>query len=96
MKPKYDDLKPCPNPACRSERVCVADHCNYVICTECHMTGPNGRDEEQAVALWNSLSRRGVVEVTHHPKCDRCGCEIEPGLVHYCIPDIEQVLRLIK
>jgi len=89
MKFDLEDLKPCPNPACRSERVCVADHCNYVICTECHMTGPNGQCEEQAVDLWNSLPRQGEVEVTIHPKCDRCGYEILPGGIHYCMPDIE-------
>ncbi len=32
----------------------------------------------------------GSVEVTQHSKCDRCGCEIVPGLVHYCMPVIEE------
>lgn len=90
MKPTCDDLKPCPNPACRSEQVYVADRCNYVACRECHMTGPNGRSEEEAVELWNALPRRGVVEITNNPRCDRCGYEILPGGIHYCLPDIER------
>lgn len=78
----------CPN--CETVEAYVADRCNFVICRQCHMTGPVGHSEEEAVELWNRLPRRGDVEVTVHPKCDRCGCEIVPGLVHYCMPVIEE------
>lgn len=52
------DPKPCPN--CESTETYVADHCGYVICRKCGMTGPVapiGVDEE-AVELWNALPRR--------------------------------------
>lgn len=82
MKPTCDDLKPCPNPACRSERVCVADRCNYVICLDCHMTGPTGQDEERAVKLWNSLPRLGPYQY-----CEKCGEKLEPEYYHYCMEE---------
>lgn len=87
-----EDPKPCPNPACSSEQghtAYVADRCFYVACRQCYMTGPNGKSEEEAVKLWNSLPRRGEVTVTTHEICGRCGCEIVPGLVHYCDGEME-------
>jgi len=94
-KSTCENPKPCPNQACRSEQVCVPDHCFYVVCRQCYMTGPNGKSEEEAVELWNSLPRRGEATVTTHEICGRCGCEIEPGLVHYCMPNIEEAAEQI-
>lgn len=86
-----NDPKPCPN--CDNTEVYLADHCNYVICQQCHMTGPDGHSEEEAVKLWNSLPRRGEAVVTAHEICDRCGGELVPGLVHYCMSVIEEQME---
>lgn len=53
---KEGKLQPCP--ACDSFQVYVADHCNYVVCRACKMTGPNGNSEEEAIQNWNQLPRR--------------------------------------
>lgn len=31
-----------------------------------------------------------IYDIGSHPRFDRCGCEIEPGVVNYCMPDIER------
>lgn len=85
---KVRDPLTCPN--CETGETYVADRTNYVACRRCHMTGPVGRSEEEAVELWNGLPRRGEVTVTTHEICGRCGCEMVPGLVHYCMPEIEE------
>ena len=81
-------LLPCPN--CETDEVYVVDRCNYVVCRQCHMSGPIGQSEEEAVGLWNMLPRRGEVTGTTHEICGRCGCEIMPGVVHYCMPEIRE------
>ena len=89
----HPDTLLCPN--CTSAGTYVASRSFYVVCRQCHMTGPVGRSEEEAVELWNSLPRRGEVTVTTHEICGRCGCEIAPGLVHYCVPEIDETARRV-
>lgn len=50
-------MKPCPN--CKSTQTYVADRCNYVVCRNCHMTGPTAPDNEDETAerLWDALPR---------------------------------------
>ena len=81
------DPLPCPNPACQSAETYVGHRTHYVMCRKCHMTGPNGQNDEEAVHNWNRLPRIGVdlpAEIPRNPLCDLCGSELIPGLIHYC------------
>lgn len=77
-----DDLKSCPH--CGSENVHVGMRCDYVVCGDCFMTGPNGQPEEAAVELWNSLPRRGKYQY-----CEKCGNKLDPGYYHYCLEEAD-------
>jgi hypothetical protein len=59
-KPPEPRLKPCPNPECRGEDIRVDGI--LVACSNCYMEGPyvkEGRNETEAVRLWNLLPREG-------------------------------------
>ena len=60
------DLKPCPNPECKSEDVWVREAPRYqceffivwhgqIVCDDCELTGPAAVAPEEAARLWNNL-----------------------------------------
>ncbi len=82
------DPLPCPNPDCQSAETYIAVYSHYVVCRKCHMTGPVGQNDEEAVRSWNRLPRFGVDLIMERPRsliCDKCGCEINPELNHFCM-----------
>ena len=50
-------IKPCP--FCGDEKANAASFGNvfYVRCEGCHACGPDGKNEEEAITLWNAASR---------------------------------------
>jgi hypothetical protein len=52
-------INPCPNPKCICDVGTKVDPClefRHVECGFCGLAGPDGRDDEAAIAAWNSIS----------------------------------------
>lgn len=79
-----DDMKIncCPN--CDTDDAYVAARAFYVICRQCHMTGPVGHSDEEAVQKWNGLPRRGKYQY-----CEKCGEKLDPDYYHYCLEEAD-------
>lgn len=71
-----DKIKPCP--FCGSKDLYARDNSgHYVVCKNCDAYGPYGKDDEEAIQLWNHAPRVGDND------CDypnfTGGCHIFPG-----------------
>lgn len=75
---EQSELKPCPNPACKSDAVAtfVSGHWN-IICGLCGMEGPNAASDLYARDAWNALPRS---EPTGLRPCE-CGDRLEDKML---------------
>lgn len=81
------EIKPCP--FCGSEDLYVRDNSgHYVACKNCDAYGPYGKDDEEAIQLWNLAPRKDDVKMEKNcGNCVHISKEVD-GKV-YCTQDLD-------